>query len=199
MGSASKPDDCTFLVSYDLDDQTMNPAIIRSAQAIHKNVVCYGGNSMNKIEAINADIEKVPVWEIVLVISDDFFCGRVGWDDVIRKEMTAHFTDTNGFLWFHDGTKQNDICTLPIMGRKLYEKFGYIYNPEYKSFFCDNEQSEVVQSMGLCKKLPYSIASHQHPAWNGGMKPDALYRKNNVYWNQDKATYHRRKALGFPR
>ena len=42
------------------------------------------------------------------------------------------------------------------------------------------------------------IATHEHPAWGGGMKPDATYQRNNRYWVQDSKTYEQRKAAGFP-
>ncbi len=74
----------------------------------------------------------------------------------------------------------------------------YIYHPDYSSFFCDDEQTAVGLSLNKLVFINECICTHEHPSWGGGMKVDALYQRNNKYWNQDKATYERRKAAGFP-
>lgn len=74
----------------------------------------------------------------------------------------------------------------------------YLYHPSYASFFCDNEQTSVGMALGKLVFIKDQIASHQHPCWGGGMKPDDLYRRNNKYWASDQANYNRRKAAGFP-
>lgn len=196
--AATNPADVTFLVSYDHDDESMTPPILAATQGLACEVRLYRGNSKTKIEAVNAHIGEIIDWEVVLVVSDDMFCRRKGWDDMIRQKMNSHFPDTDGALWFHDGTKQRDICTLSCIGKKMYDAFGYVYHPSYASFWCDNEFTDVAKAAG---KLPFfdtPLASHEHPAWNAGMKRDDLYVRNNAYWSADKLNYERRKAAGFP-
>lgn len=186
------------LVSYDDDDPSMTPDIIAKAEALHPAVVCVRGISKTKIEACNRDIESYRGdWDVILLISDDFWCVRQGWDTIICEKMTQYFPDTDGALWFFDGAQRN-INTLECVGRKRYAKFGALYHVAYASFFCDNEATLV----GLRdKKLVFieqSIAHHQHPSWMGGMKRDATYERNNRYWKQDQATFNERQAAGFP-
>lgn len=196
---ALKPDKISFLVSYDADDFTMNQDVVAAAMKIHPDVTMVRGYSKTKIEAVNADIKDyVKPWEIVLVISDDMVLRRHGWDEVIREFFNSNYPDLDGAMWAHDGTKQRVICTLSCMGRKLYEKFGNIYHKTYSSFWCDNEYTEVCQRDGKIKFTETVIASHEHPAWNGGMRVDDTYRRNNRYWQSDKLNYEQRKQLGFP-
>lgn len=195
--NATHPENVTFIVSYDHDDATMTPAVIAQTQGLRCEVRCYAGNSKTKIEAVNIDIDRMMGWDVVLVVSDDMFCRRKGWDEIIVHKMNKFFPDTDGSLWFFDGS-QNKINTIPCFGWKYYQRFGRIYEPSYKSFFCDNEQTSVGLNL---KKLIFTedvICTHEHPAWAGGMKPDSTYQRNNRYWNQDSENYERRKAQGFP-
>lgn len=199
LSRASDLSRIAVLVSYDADDTTMTPEVIAKAEAMHPALVAVKGNSKSKIEACNADINEYQgEWEIILLISDDVWCFRRGWDDLLRTRMTEHYPDTDGVLWNHDGTKQRDITTISCMGRRYYERERYLYHPDYFSFWSDNEFTDVARQRGKITFFEVGIATHQHPSWLGGMKTDATYQKNHPFWNQDKATYHRRKSLGFP-
>lgn len=193
--------DIHWLFSFDLDDETATVSLGDKAASLcdqaGSKATYVHAESQNKIHAINRDIGVITEpWDILMVVSDDMWCRRKGWDVLVEKEMEKAFSDTDGFIWMFDGA-QKQICTLPIMGRKLYDRFGYVYNPQYESFFCDNEQTEVVERMGKCAKIPYAIATHEHPAWCAGMKQDELYRRNNSAWHKDQALYNARKASGF--
>lgn len=186
------------LVSYDTDDATMTPEVIAEAEGLHPALVAVGGTSKSKIDACNRDLpEYGGHWDVVLLVSDDMWCVRAGWDAMIREKMALHFPDTDGALWFFDGA-QRKINTLECVGRKRYEHFGYLYHGSYRSFFCDDEQSAI----GLRdKKLIFveqSIAHHHHPSWLGGMKRDATYARNNGAWAHDEANFKHRKIMGFP-
>lgn len=154
----------------------------------------------SKIAAYNA-IPKDLEWDIVLAASDDMWCVQKGWDTIVRDAMKAHFPDLDGCLWFSDG-RQDRICTFSIMGRKAYERDGYIYHNDYLSYFCDNEWSEVWDARGKLYKDPRCLFRNEHYAWGGVMKEDATYRDGagpkNIKWNHDKQLYHERKLKGFP-
>lgn len=195
--AATDLSEVTFLVSIDEDDASMTDDVIAVANKIARDVRIFRGPNKSKIAACNADVDKIPNWDVMLLISDDMFCRRSGWDAMIRRQMYLRFPDTDGCLWFHDGTRQKEICTLSCIGRKYYDRFGYVYHPSYFSFFCDNEFTEVAKMAGKIEFIDQPISTHEHPAWNGGMKRDDLYAKNNRYWKQDEANYHARKANGF--
>src|SRR5574343_720261 len=196
---ALHPDRIAFLVSYDADDATMTPDVIEQAERVHPSVVCVRGNSKTKIEACNADLADYKAdWDVVLLISDDMVCRRQGWDDMIVKRMELFFPDTDGALWFWDGS-QKAINTLECVGRKRWASFGYLYHPSYASFFCDNEQTEIGVRDKKLIFVDEPICTHEHPAWGGGMRPDETYKRNNRYWKKDQATFNRRKSEGFPK
>ena len=191
-------------VSCDTDDATMNSADVQYAI---KNITymtdwceIYYGNSTTKIEAVNADIAAVPwAWDIVLVVSDDMFPQIQGYDDVIRSHMMANFADTNGILWINDGTQTDKLNTITAMGRKMYDSFGYLYHPAYKSFFCDTEFTDLCKGSlaSKCTYIPYNLIRHEHPGTGFPERLDALYTRNQRFWSEDMYTYISRKTYEY--
>jgi len=199
IDGAKSPGDIIFLVSYDADDTQMTEDVVAAAERMHPNVRCVRGNSKTKIEACNANVNDVTEpWNIVLLISDDMFLQYRHWDERIKLDMALQFPDTDGCLWYHDGSRQRAICTLSCIGRRYYNRFGWIYRPEYRSFHCDNEFTYVASAAGKIVFIDTVLARHEHPAWGGGMKRDATYIRNNPAWAHDEALYNRRKLAGFP-
>lgn len=196
ISKASNNNFIQYLISYDSDDETMTSEVIEKAESLHKNVKLIPGLSANKIEACNRDIEKADDWDILILISDDMEVKANGWDERLREDMKANFSNTDGCLWYHDGA-QSFISTLSVIGRKYFDRYNYIYHHSYKSFFCDNEYTEVALIQGKIKSIPHMIIKHQHPAWVSGVKSDALYLRNDAYWGADELNYHKRKARGF--
>ena len=107
-----------------------------------KNVEFFYGNSKSKIEAVNADMDKVGDWDVLLLASDDMIPQVKNYDEIIIQKMNEFFPDTDGVLWFNDGNRK-DLNTLCILGKKYYNRLNYIYYPEYKSTWCDNEFTDV--------------------------------------------------------
>ena len=180
-------DNTSFLVTVDRDDRTM--------VGVYPDAHIHQGRG--KIAAINAHMDKAGEWDIVLLASDDMLPQVHGYDNAIREAFETHFKDTDGFLWINDG-RQEKICTILCMGRKYYLRFGYLYYPAYRSFYCDNESLDVAQALGKVVKVPCLIR-HEHPMWGGSHPQDGLYRKNNQWFKADERTYKRRKAQGFPK
>jgi len=193
-----------WLFSCDIDDKK-TADVCESFNLSNKHI--FIGDSDNKIDAINRDIisfnrisydkqQTFPKhWDILLNISDDQIPMVKGYDEIIRRSMP---NDLDASLWFHDGW-QNRINTQEIVGRKYYERFNYIYNPLYKSFFCDNESTEVAKRLGKSIYTNKCIIKHFHPGWNAQshIKKDALYIRNDKYWREDEDTFNLRQIQNF--
>ena len=201
---ANRPDMIGVAVSCDEDDESMTRGLVKDE--MHKTSLQYFawqrvfyGQSKSKIEACNADIAAVDwSWDIVMLVSDDMVPQIKGYDDVIRTQMQAGFPDTNGILWFNDGYQKDNLNTLSIMGRKMYESFGYIYHPSYKSFYCDTEFTDLCKGAlkDKCLYNPYCIIRHEHPGL-GYKAHDTLYNANQRWWSTDLHTYISRKTYAF--
>lgn len=189
---ATDRNNINYLVTVDSDDPTMST--IENEINVN-NVTISRGKSDSKIHACNRDM-IIGGWDIVVLMSDDMIPVQQNWDGIIRQDMEEHFPDTDGILWFNDGY-QDRICTLCIIGKKYYDRFGYIYHPDYHSLFCDNEFTEVAQGLDKLKFWSLPLFKHEHFANNSKVKRDKLYDRNEALFNLDKQTYERRKAEGF--
>jgi hypothetical protein len=188
-------DNTTFLISLDKDDTQMNNTEVVNKLKSYKNLKYFYGSSKNKVDAVNRDINKVNDWDIVLLASDDMIPQVEGYDQLIREEMSNTYSDTDGILWFNDGNRK-DLNTLCILGKKYYKRFNYIYNPEYKSTWCDNEFTEVGNILKKQKFIDQIIIKHEHPDWGFGSR-DEIHRLNLENENYDKSVYFKNKVMNF--
>lgn len=186
-----------FVVTADKDDPSMNNEELREQLAIYRHLSLNYGYHKNKIEAMNAHMEGRE-FDICVVVSDDMVPQVQDYDSIIVADMKEHFPDTDGALHYHDGLFGKDKCiTFSVLGKKLYDRFGYIYHPDYRSFYCDNEFTEVVYGDGKCVYCPSRVIKH---TWTGGgQSSDETYRLSTERGKQDEATYKKRKAAGFPK
>jgi hypothetical protein len=185
-----------FMVTLDSDDPTVSIELINSLLAIHPNIRVTMGISGTKVKAINRDMETAPAFDILLLASDDMIPVAHGYDNIIRHAMHKHYPSTDGVLWFNDGHQRDGLNTLAIMGKAYYNRFGYIYNPLYRTAWCDNEFTAVAD---LLKKQTYFdqvIIEHQHALF--GLAPkDETYIKNDIGGSEDTELYYRRKSANF--
>jgi hypothetical protein len=189
--------DMKFILSFDEDDISMNnPRIHKWLAAQGEDVSAYYGKSKSKIQAINADMDKAPDYDILILASDDMVPVQKGYDDIIATDMQTHFPDLDGVLHYNDGVRGDQLNTLCIMGKPYYDRFGYIYHPDYTSVFCDNEFTEVSRMLGKAVYIDNLIVQHK---WMDQGK-DALYERNEnpVFYGKDYQIYAARKENGFP-
>ena len=192
---ADDPLNIQFLVTMDTDDKTVTMDLINQTIEKHPATQIFVGHSGNKIAAVNRDMQYAPPFDILLLASDDMVPQVKGYDTIIRKKMQEHFPDTDGVLWFNDGYLRNKLNTLCILGRKYYQRFGYIYNPIYKTIYCDNEFTDTANKLGRQVYDSRVIIKHMHPDF-GQTSFDATYTKNLEGIDDDKRTYLRHRARG---
>jgi hypothetical protein len=178
-----------------LDDEQMNCDESISDLNERKNLTLVFGESKTKIEAINRDMDKAPDYDILLLTSDDMVPKVFGYDEIIRESMRSEFPDTDGTIWFSDGYNER-INTLPILGRKYYERFGYIYHPDYLSEWADDEFTTVAHILNKMVYYPLTIIRHEHP-YNGHGERDKVHEDNIRNSPIDERLYHRRKSINF--
>jgi hypothetical protein len=198
---AARPDLLGVAVSCDSDDPTMtNPVNLQKALAPCAWSRIFSSPNRSKIEACNANMSEIDWdWDIVVLVSDDMVPQVRGYDETIRTQMTARFPDRNGILWFNDGCQGDKLNTLCIYGRAFYNERGMIYDPVYKSLFCDTELTDHCRTIlaDRCAYIPSCIIRHEHPGAGYTQYMDALYERNQTYWSQDMYTYIRRKTYAY--
>lgn len=188
--------DFQFLISIDDDDDELNNDGTKEVLSKLPNTKVVVGESLGKIGAVNRDMDHADPWEIVVLLSDDMMPKLNGFDMIIRKDMHKHFPDKDGVLWYNDGHQGDKLNTLCILGKKYYDRFGWIYHPGYKSLFSDNDFMEVSKLLGKVKYNSLCIIEHQHWAWGYGNMDD-LYKANEKYFQEDQAFFQKRSAENF--
>ena len=190
-------DNMDFLISLDEDDNEMNNTEVLKKLSNYKNIKVVIGLSKSKIDAVNRDLNNYNKhWDVVLLASDDMIPTIKGYDDIIRDNMMFNYPDTDGILFFNDGFQGNKLNTLCILGKKYYERFNYIYHPDYKSCWSDNEFMVVGNILKRQSYIDQVIIRHEHPDWGYG-KNDFVHQKNVSDFNYDLNVYNTRKNINF--
>lgn len=190
--------DTTILITCDNDDDQMRGQdVVDALLALPVRVCIEWDDRTTKIGATNRGLPGEEPWDILLVASDDMWPIVAGFDDLIRKHMADRFQELDGCLWYHDG-RQRRVCTMPVMGRKYFDRTGKVYEDGYWSYYADDEFTEVAQSLGRIRKVDLCIIKHEHPHYLGKVAEDGLYKFNRAHKARDKAYYTGRKAAGFP-
>lgn len=185
-----------IVATLDTDDATMNNHAIFQRLKNYPKVTTVFGHSQSKIHAINRGIDTSIDWDILCLHSDDMFFTCRGFDFDIIEAMRQHFSDTDGMLHFPDQKAGATLCTYQIVGRKYYDRQGYIYNPNYTSLWADNEEMEKAKQRGKYAFIDKQIIEHRHPFCGFG-KPDALLKKTEAYYKSDRAIFLKRQAENF--
>ena len=197
-----RPEYVRVLVTADIDDKLMCNDIMRDEIAQYPNTHVIYGTSENKIHAINRDMDILPDdfkdWDIVANFSDDMRWTAEGWDEYIRVDANQVSPDMDCFLSYFDPDTKGVLSTLYIAGRKFYDMFGFIYDPQFKSLFCDNLIEDCAKALGKFKYLGYQIYHHYNPSYGyENFRPDAMYEEQQrVGWDLDQKLYYKIKSEG---
>lgn len=175
------------IISIDLDDTQKEKYLSYNWQ----HIICNNNNSV--VQATNW-AAKASKGDILVYLSDDFDCPE-GWGELVLKE----FEDRPMLIKVDDclqplGTM---VLTIPIMNRKLYDRLGYFWHPEYLSMFVDEDLFWTSRKLGALKYSEHLKFPHLHPA-NGKAPDDETYKRSSKNWDQGKKMFAIRKAQGFP-
>lgn len=179
-----------FLITCDSNDVTMNNPEMRARLASYPNLTVTFDDNKSKIEAYNNGLASVD-FDIVLITSDDMEPVMPSYDKIIVDLMLEHFPDFDGVLNFNDGNFTSQCNTLPILGKKFFDRFEYAYHPSYRSLWCDVELTLVSRMLRKEKTSKIVLIRHKHPS-NGEGAYDALYAQNIAHEAEDGVIFRQR-------
>lgn len=161
------------------------------------------------VEGVNL-AAKHSTGDILIVIADDQYpCEH--WDTRIACVMPNLKVDGRDFIptLLHVTTGTPDefarqITPMPIMNRSLYEKWGYVFYPEYESMYADNDLCDHAKAEGVLAEARHLFFPHKHAmfnenGWVKNPKLDEAYKAQNRLeaYTLGKEIYNRRKASRF--
>lgn len=189
ISAQSVQNEMEYILSTDASDSKLEPYLdwlyeANIINALKGHSIRHVVNITNtSVAAINAAAEMC-TGDIIIVISDDFEPIK-NWDLEILKAVEGK---EDWILKTQDGT-QPWIITLPIMDRKYYERFGYVYYPEYAHMFCDSQLTHVADLLG--RKLTSSLLFKHNHYSVGGIQKDQTSLKADKTWDHGKEIYLR--------
>ena len=88
-----------------------------------------------------------------------------------------------------------------VIGKPYYERFGYIYHPDYKCVYCDNEFMEMSRILKKSIYIDKLIIKHDHVTVHDSInygKVDETHRSGSCKESRDQLVFQRRRNLLFP-
>jgi hypothetical protein len=187
--NSSKEIKLEYILSIDTDE----PKLEKYKELFSSDrYVILENNNKTAIEAINNAAIKTKN-NLIIVVSDDFDCFP-NWDKWLIEKLEGK----KDFIVKTTDGIQEYLITLPIMDREYYNRFGYIYYPEYKHMFCDTEMTDVGTLLGKVIDLRDQDHKFIHKHYTAGfMEKDEINEKNDSTWNQGEQLYYSRKENNF--
>lgn len=154
-------------------------------------ILIHPGTSVSKIDAFN----RVPKfeWNVLVAFSDDMIMSVMGWDRLVMDYMPE---DLDWFLHFLERDSAERCSVMSVIGRRYFERTGYVYYPDYKSLWCDVEETEKARLLERYLFIPTSICIHLNAAY-GHMDRDEMFDRQQADWDHDEAVYIERKETNF--
>lgn len=148
------------------------------------------------VEAVNR-VAAETTGDVIIVAADDVVPSQ-GYDLKILSSFEKHFPKFDGVL------KANDLIhaisepsnTHPVIGRKYYEKFGYVYYPAYFAMYADTDFAYTSLLTQRVVPVPTLILEHWHHT--AGKTPrDFTHEKPLGHTECGERIFNQRQKEGF--
>ena len=132
-------------------------------------------------------------FDILILIADDMIPILKNYDELICDIFEKSENKLDSTIHFNTPRWGNLLDVWCIMGKKYYDRFGYIYHPSYKTIAADNEYTEVAEMLG--KKIFSEICPFEHR--NDLQIGDDTEVRNWKFNNEDGTNFYERKQNNF--
>lgn len=185
-----------IMATLDLDDPTMTSKEVKTKLDSYGSILKpVFGMSGGKVDAINRDMYLAEGWDVMMLMSDDFYINKPGFDVAVLDEYRKGFS---GILHFPDQVAKNRLCTFPIMDHAYYKRFNFIYHPGFNSVYADNWQHDVSVALGCYKFVDEPYLEHRHHMWGWGEADALLLRcEHPLNYHKDMLFYEQQKSVNF--
>lgn len=183
--------DIEYILSID-EDEPVETRLKYSIGVMHRaNCKFIVNPNRSAVDAIN-NAAKIATGDILVQMADDFDCPD-NWVELIEMETRGRH---DFVLRVEDGI-QSWLCTLPILDRAYYNRFGYIYHPDYRHMFVDTDFTHVAFGLGRVIRSNL-LFRHLHYSVKGlGVLPDEINHRADRTTTEGRNTYLNRFSRGF--
>lgn len=126
--------------------------------------------------------------KLLITVSDDLFPPE-HWDTELLKVVAD--LDREAVVDIEAGS--GDLMTFSLLTRAYYERYGYVFFPEYLGMFGDNDFTSQAHHDGVVVRARHLKFEHEHPAYNtAGTDPVYMHQHRAEAWAVGKRTYKKR-------
>lgn len=139
--------------------------------------------------------------KFIIQVADDLY-PPTHWDTELLKVIPD--LDGEYVVEVRTGTSLDDewrrCMAHSFLTRKYYERYGYLFHPDYEGMYADDEFTEKARRDGVVVDARHLLFEHRH--WIGTTVPfDDIYKRQNSQERYDRGLeiLGRRRAQGFPK
>jgi len=142
----------------------------------------------------------------LITCSDDWFPPE-HWDAGLLKALPCesnneleHFPHLDGaYALDVDNSDNSNLMAFALVTRTYYERYGYLFHPDYVGLMSDQEFTDVAKRDGVVVNARHLKFRHLNPD-SGTVEWDEVYRRHRKLEDLEygQEVYERRKAAGFP-
>lgn len=190
---AANPDQVEVVVSVD----GTNPEAFKAAKSVPGvRVVLQETAPFNCVRGWNKAASET-TGKVIICMADDFNPPQ-NWDTLLLGLTPTNWIDGEYVVKTEDGYV-HDIFVLSILTRKRYEKFGYVFYPQYESMFCDTEFGECAIRDGVVINANHILFEHMHPDCQKRPRDgNDIIHGGKDRWNRGELLFKYRKGCNFP-
>lgn len=119
--------------------------------------------------------------DVFFCISDDLEPMHIGWDEAILNHAEKHPEDMGIQIWSTDrifrkklGLWAMSVMYHPVVRKKVFDMWGYIFHPGFQSMFCDNTITTMLHGVtGECFDAKFN-----HKQRMAGAKIDGVTQRH---------------------
>jgi len=153
----------TYVLSIDTSDPCREEYFQLFTKKPWVNRIIVNDNH-NVVEATNKAAEYITNEDLIFNLSDDFE-PTPQWDIKLIK-FISNITTEEYLVHIGDGHQfRMDCAIIQILSTALYRKLGYIFYPEYKSMYADNDLLAVAKALGVAHTCHDFYIYHSHPGF----------------------------------
>ena len=196
MDMAAKPESIEWIFGIDEGDTSCDPLKEHDHVVVPPPTWDVSKEGGTLCLAMNMMAEKAK-GELLFQMADDWF-GPYHWDAWFLEVMSAHMYEPKMLtLPDHPGRPAGfDLCCFPLITRKLYEKNGHFYYPEYRHVYVDTDISLRTRRFGQRVDVPVIPGFfHDHPFLTGKSSDEVYNRANSKpAYEYGEAIYKKRNG-----
>jgi len=182
---SSQGDTYEYILSVDISDENLDK--YKELAKIHGANITINDNTCC-VEAVNSG-GKLATGDIIILVSDDFM-SFYGWNMALKAYYKS---DVPQIYQVWDGMTK-DIITIPMMNMQAYKALGYIYYPEYKSMFADNDLRLEAERLNYLVDATLLHFPHNHWVNNMAEKDEQyIHQEKSENWAIGSEVFEKRK------